>query len=322
MRRVFLWLAGNAWLRERFPKLPFAQRAVRRFMPGERLDDALVAATEFQLQGISVLLTRLGENLTRIEEADEVAAEYQRLIDEAAARGLDAEVSVKLTQLGFDLDEERTFQHVSGLAARAATHGQTVWVDMESSPYAERTVAFYERLKALHPNTGICLQAYLRRTGADIQRLLPLSPAIRLVKGAYAEPPDVAFQAKREVDASFAGLVVSMFEARRQGNGIRIGLGTHDVALIEQLDASARAIGLPRTSFEVQMLYGIRVDEQQRLAREGYAVRDLVAYGEAWYPWYLRRLAERPANVLFVMRQLLPWYGRDRISIMMLTELA
>jgi proline dehydrogenase len=307
MRRVFLWLAGNAWLRERFPRLPFAQRAVRRFMPGERLEDALAASAEFQRQGISVLLTRLGENLAHIADADDVAAEYRRLIDESAARGLDAEASVKLTQLGLDIDPERTFQHVAELAERAATHDRMFWIDMESSPYVETTVAFYERLKAAHPNTGICLQAYLRRTAADIQRLLPISPAIRLVKGAYAEPPDVAFQAKREVDASFTALVVSMLEARRQGTDIRIGLGTHDVALIEQLDAHARAIGLPRTSFEVEMLYGIRVDEQLRLAREGYLVRDLVAYGQAWYPWYLRRLAERPANVLFVARQMLPW---------------
>ena len=307
MRRIFLWLAGNAWLRERFPRLPFAQRAVRRFMPGEHLEDALAAAVAFQGQGISVLLTRLGENLAAIEDADQVVAEYQRLIDGAAARGLDAEASVKLTQFGFDLDPERTFQHVSGLATRAAGHGHMLWIDMESSPYAEATIALYERLKVDHPNTGICLQAYLLRTAADIQRLLPLSPAIRLVKGAYAEPPEVAFQAKREVDASYTGLVVSMLQAQKQGTDIRIGLGTHDVALIEQIDGHARAIGLPRTSFEVQMLYGIRADEQQRLAREGYLVRDLVAYGEAWYPWYLRRLAERPANVLFVLRQLLPW---------------
>ncbi len=307
MRRVFLWLAGNAWLRERLPRMPFAQRAVRRFMPGERLEDALMAAATFQQQGIGVLLTRLGENLTRIEEADGVAAEYERLIDETAARGLDGEISVKLTQLGFDLDPERTFEHVSALARRAATHDQTLWIDMESSPYVESTIALYERLKASHPNTGICLQAYLHRTAADIQRLLPLAPAIRLVKGAYAEPPEVAWQRKREVDASYAGLVVSMLQARKAGTEMRIGLGTHDVTLIEQLDGHARAIGLPRTSFEVEMLYGIRVDEQQRLAREGYQVRDLVAYGEAWYPWYLRRLAERPANVLFVMRQMLPW---------------
>lgn len=307
MRRVFLWLAGNAWLRERLPRMPFAQRAVRRFMPGERLEDALAAAVEFRAQGISVLLTRLGENLTRIEEADDVAAEYQRLMTATADKGLDGEVSVKLTQLGFDLDEERTYQHVAHLADLARDHGQTLWIDMESSPYAERTVAFYERLKADHANTGICLQAYLRRTAADVQRLLPRSPAIRMVKGAYAEAPDVAFQSRREVDASYAALVVSMLQARRSGTDIRIGLGTHDVALIEQIDAHAQALGVPRTSFEVQMLYGIRVDEQRRLAREGYLVRDLIAYGEAWYPWYLRRLAERPANVLFVLRQMVPW---------------
>ena len=307
MRRVFLWAARNAWLRDHLPKMRFMRRAVRRFMPGETLESALDAAAPLQAAGIGTMYTKLGENLDSLEAADAVADHYIAVLDAIRERGLDGEISVKPTQLGLDIDEDRALAHLTRIAGHAAATGSYVWIDMEGSAYTDPTIRLYERLRAVEPRTGICLQAYLRRTAADIQRLLPISPAIRLVKGAYAEPPDVAFQAKREVDASFAGLVVSMFEARRQGNGIRIGLGTHDVALIEQLDASARAIGLPRTSFEVQMLYGIRVDEQQRLAREGYAVRDLVAYGEAWYPWYLRRLAERPANVLFVMRQLLPW---------------
>jgi len=177
---------------------------------------------------------------------------------------------------------------------------------MEGSAYTERTIALYERAKARHPNTGLCLQAYLRRTAADIQRLLPLEPAIRLVKGAYAEPAAIAYQNRHEVDASFAMLSSAMLDAARAGERMRIALGTHDVKLIDQIARHAAALGLPKTAFEVQMLYGIRADEQRRLAREGYVVRDLIGYGTAWYPWYMRRLAERPANVLFALRQLLP----------------
>ncbi|MBI3752295.1 MAG: proline dehydrogenase family protein, partial [Chloroflexi bacterium] len=185
--------------------------------------------------------------------------------------------------------------------------GKTFWIDMEGSVYVERTVAFYERLKATHPNVGLCLQAYLRRTAADVHRLLPLSPQIRLVKGAYAEPASIAYQSRHDVDANYLALIVSMLEAAKAGANIRIGLGTHDVRLIEQSAEHAAALGLPKASFEVQMLYGIRMDQQRRLAREGYLVRDLIAYGEAWYPWYMRRLAERPANVIFALRQMLPW---------------
>jgi proline dehydrogenase len=156
----------------------------------------------------------------------------------------------------------------------------------------------------MHANVGICLQAYLKRTAADIQRLLPLGPEIRLVKGAYAEPAAIAYQSRHDVDANYLALCVAMLDAVRAGTRVRIGLGTHDVRLIEQVAEHAAAFGLSRTTFEVQMLYGIRMDQQRRLASEGYLVRDLVAYGEAWYPWYMRRLAERPANVLFALRQI------------------
>lgn len=306
LRRIFLWMAGNRWLRARLPRLPFAQRAVRRFMPGEEVGAALDAAAAFRGEGIGAMFTRLGENVSRVDEADAVAAHYMELAEAIEARGLDGELSVKLTQLGFDLDADRTYGHVAALAARVAPAGRTVWIDMEGSAYVERTVAFYERLRAACPNTGLCLQAYLRRTAADVQRLLPLEPAIRLVKGAYAEAAEVAYQRRADVDANFLALTVVLLEAIRGGAGVRLGLGTHDVGLIEQAATHAGALGLPRTAFEVQMLYGVRVDEQRRLAREGYAVRDLIAYGEAWYPWYMRRLAERPANVLFALRQLLP----------------
>jgi proline dehydrogenase len=305
MRRILLWMAGNRWLRDRLPRLRFTKRAVRKFMPGEDAESALVAAEAYRADGISAMFTRLGENLVRIEDADEVADHYLGLIDTIRARGIAGEVSVKLTQLGFDLDADRTFGHVSGLAERADAAGQTLWIDMEASGYAESTIAFYERLKVAHPNTGLCLQAYLRRTAADIQRLLPLDPAIRLVKGAYAEPAEIAYQKKPEVDANYVALAVSMLEAVRGGRTVRIGLGTHDVRLIDQITEHGAALGLPKTAVEVQMLYGIRPGEQRRLAAEGYAVRALIAFGEAWYPGYMRRLAERPANVIFALRQLL-----------------
>jgi proline dehydrogenase len=306
MRTLLLWMARNRWLRERIPRLWFARRAVLRFMPGENAEAALTAAETFQADGISTMFTRLGENVTRLEEGDAVAEHYMGLLDTIAARGIDGEISVKLTQLGFDLDDARTLEHVERLATKAAATGRTVWVDMEGSDYAEGTIAFYERLRANHPNTGLCLQSYLKRTAADIQRLLPLGPSVRLVKGAYAEPAAIAYQSRHDVDANYVALAVSMLEAIRAGHTVRIGLGTHDVRLVEQIAEHAAALGLERSAFEVQMLYGIRSSEQRRLAREGYLVRDLIAYGEAWYPWYMRRLAERPANVIFALRQLLP----------------
>ncbi len=306
LRRLLLWMARNAWLREWLPRLGFARRAVRRFMPGQTAEAALDAAATFGSAGIGAIFTRLGENLTRVEEADAVAEHYLGLIDSIEARGIDGEVSVKLTQLGFDFDVERAFAHCARLAERSAAAGRTFWIDMEGSAYVEPTVAFYERLRADHPNAGLCLQAYLHRTAADLQRLLPLEPAIRLVKGAYAEPAATAYQRRAEVDANYVALALAMLEAARGGRGVRVGLGTHDVRLIEQIGEHAAALGLPNGALEVQMLYGIRAGEQRGLVADGYPVRTLIAYGDAWYPWYMRRLAERPANVLFALRQLLP----------------
>ena len=303
MRRVLLWMAGNGWLRRNLPRLWFARRAVRRFMPGEEAEDALAAADRFARDGIPLLLTRLGENITDSADAEETLAHYLDVYDKIATRGLDVEISVKLTQLGFDLDVDQTHARVEKLVRRAAELGGVLWIDMEGSVYVESTIAFYERLKAAHDNVGLCLQSYLHRTAADIQRLLPLNPAIRLVKGAYAEPATIAYQDKREVDANYTATAVLMLQALAAGGKVRIGLGTHDVKLVEQIAEHARALGLPKTAFEVQMLYGIREDQQRRLARAGYPVRDLIAYGPAWYSWYMRRLAERPANVIFALRQ-------------------
>ena len=305
MRRIFLLAARNRWLKEHLPKMRFMRRAVRRFMPGETLADALRAGGPLQAAGIGTIYTRLGENLENLGAADEVAAHYLGALDQIAASGIRGEISVKPTQLGLDLDADACFGYLVRLAERAADTGSYLWIDMEGSAYVEATIALYERLRAVQPRTGICLQAYLRRTPADIERLRPLDPAIRLVKGAYDEPDTIAYTNRRSVDACYLGLAVR-FLLEGRGRPIRLGLGTHDVELIEQIAEQVGAASIGRDGFEVEMLYGIREDQQRRMAAAGYRVQALIAYGEHWYPWYMRRLAERPANVVFAARQLLP----------------
>jgi proline dehydrogenase len=305
VRRLFLWAARNRWLKERLPRMRFMRRAVRRFMPGETLADALGAAVPLQAAGIRTMYTRLGENLENLGEADEVAAHYLGAIDQIVAAGINGEVSVKPTQLGLDHDADTCLAHLVKIAEHAAAAGSYLWIDMEGSAYVEATVSLYERLRAIQPRTGICLQAYLHRTAADVERLRPLDPAIRLVKGAYDEPASIAYKNRRSIDASFLGLAMRLLLDGRD-RPTRLGLGTHDVSLIEQIAEQAAAAGIGRDAFEVEMLFGIREDQQYRLAAAGYRVLALIAYGEHWYPWYMRRLAERPANVGFAMRQLLP----------------
>lgn len=306
MRRVFLWAARNQWLQQHLPRMRFMRRAVRRFMPGETLDDALTAAVPLERQGITTMYTRLGENLESLAEADEVAAHYIEVLDRIKASGMQGEISVKPTQLGLDHDADACLAHLVRLAEHAAETGSYLWVDMEGSAYTDSTIVLYERLRRAAPQTGICLQAYLRRTAADIQRLLPLDPAIRLVKGAYDESATIAFRDKAAVDSSYAGLAIRVLLDGR-GRPIKLGLGTHDVGLIEQIAEQVGQAGVGRDAYEVQMLYGIREDQQKRLIAAGYQVRSLIAYGEHWYPWYMRRLAERPANVWFALRQVLPF---------------
>ncbi|HEX6138888.1 MAG TPA: proline dehydrogenase family protein [Candidatus Limnocylindria bacterium] len=304
MRTILLWMARNRWLKRNLPRLWFVRRATSRFMPGETIEDALDAAEQFRPAGIGILLTRLGENLADLSQAQAVADHYHDVLDKVAARGLDAEISVKLTQLGLDLDPAVTLDHLRSLAEHAARANGTLWIDMEASGYVTATLDLYRRLLADHSNAGICLQAYLRRTPADVNELLALRPQIRLVKGAYDEPARVAFRRKADVDAAFQSLAVLMLPAAARGE-LRLGLGTHDTALVERVGEFARGAGMAIDTFEVQMLYGIRMDEQRRLATAGYRVRDLIAYGEAWYAWYMRRLAERPANVVFALRQVI-----------------
>lgn len=309
MRRLLLWMAGNSWMRRNIPRLWFAKRAVRKFMPGESAEDALKAAEKFrEEQGVATLFTRLGENVTRAEQHEEAANHYAWLIEEIHRRGIPGEASVKLTHLAMDMSDADMQRHMDRLVeTAAASGGQVVWIDMEGSDYTDKTIAEYARLKARYENVGICLQAYLRRTAADIEELLPLGPRIRLVKGAYKEPREIAWQSRGEVDASYLALCVAMLTHLKDGRDIFLGMGTHDVKLIEQVAAAAEAMGLARDSFDVEMLYGIRADQQKRLKAAGFNVRVLIAYGDYWFPWYMRRMAERPANVLFALRQILPW---------------
>ncbi len=305
MRTILLWMARNPWLRQRVPRLGFVRRAVRRFMPGEDAADAFGAAVGLAAGGQGILFTRLGENLSAIAEADEVAAHYRALLDRAVSLPRRPELSVKPTQLGLDIDAEACFRHLDALAARAADAGTWLWLDMEGSAYVDATLGLYERLRAAHPNVGICLQAYLKRTPVDLRRLLPLVPAVRLVKGAYDEPAAIAYRRRPEVDAAYMALALVLAEAARDGRA-RCALGTHDSGLIERIAEFAAAAGVARASLEVHMLYGIRASELVRLQAAGFPVFTLIAYGAFWYPWYMRRLAERPANVLFALRQLLP----------------
>jgi proline dehydrogenase len=308
MRSVLLWMARNERLAETIPALPFAQRAVRRFLPGERVEDALAAAERLRDERIGVLFTRLGENLHPLAEAAEVAAHYQDVLARDAGRRHAAgaiEISIKPTQLGLDQDPAACLAHCHDIARRCAEAGTWLWVDMEGSAHTDRTIELAAALMAEHDNVGIALQAYLRRTADDVARLLPLRPAIRLVKGAYDEPAAIAYRDAAEVDASFLGLALMIAGPAARGEA-RLALGTHDVELIGQIRTLTEAQDIARKVLEVHMLYGIREQELRRLRDAGHPAFSLVAYGSAWYRWYMRRLAERPANVVFALRQLIP----------------
>lgn len=272
-------------------------------MPGEDFESALRAAEAFKAKGIGAVFTRLGENITDLEKASDVVRHYEEVLEASSPIG--AEISVKPTHLGLDIDPEAAYTNLKRLAEATDKARSFLWIDMEGSAYTQPTLDLFKRLRPHHHNTGICLQAYLHRTAADVIALLHLKPAIRLVKGAYAEPANIAFATKRDVDANYLALcAVLLAEVSRKG--VRLVLGTHDVDLIASVWRFGAALGLKESQLEVNMLYGIRTGELAALARQGFVVKNLIAYGEAWYAWYLRRLAERPANMLFVARQLLP----------------
>jgi proline dehydrogenase len=304
MRSVLLAISENRWMREHGPRLWFVRRAVRRFMPGEAFEDMLAAAAQLRSEGIDSVFTRLGENVTDPAEAAFVTRHYVEGLDLIEARGMRCEPSIKLTQLGLDLDKEQSYRNLRALAERAAATGNFLWIDMEQSSYVDVTLELTRRLKREFPATGVCLQAYLRRTADDLQTLIDENISVRLVKGAYKEPPAVAFPRKQDVDEQFFACAVTMLEGAARGTGFRAVFGTHDVRLIARVRAHAERAGLAPRFLEVHMLYGIQRAEQARLVRDGADLRVLVAYGSYWFPWYMRRLAERPANVWFVAKSL------------------
>jgi proline dehydrogenase len=266
MRSMLLAAAQNQWLRHRAANYPFVRRTVSRFMPGETLDDALSAAQTLREKKIGTVFTHLGENIKDL-----------------------------------DLSPGLCLEHLKAIIGRARKDS-IVWVDMEASNYVDATLELYRRALTAHPNVGVCLQAYLHRTKDDLAKLLPLRPSIRLVKGAYNEPPEIAFARKQDVDENYFEIGKQMLRAKKEKQCARAAFGTHDVALIRRLADFASAEGFGKKDFEVQMLYGIQRAEQERLASEGCTSMVLVSYGSYWYPWFVRRLAERPANLWFMLR--------------------
>jgi len=306
MRSTLLAAAQNRWLRDHAAHYKFVRSTVSRFMPGETLDEALLAAQGLRAKNIAAVFTHLGENIADRAEANEVTAHYVDALSRIHSAGggaLVAEISVKLTQLGLDLDPDLCYENLQKIIAQE-NKDATVWIDMESSEYVDRTLAIYRRAAQSFLNVGICLQAYLHRTNADLVALLPLRPAIRLVKGAYNEPPGIGFANKSDVDKNYFLLATEMLRAQKAGACQRAAFGTHDVPLIRRLAEFAAAEKMSSNSFEVQMLYGIQRAEQERLANAGHRSGVLVAYGTFWYPWFVRRLAERPANLWFMLRNL------------------
>jgi proline dehydrogenase len=303
LRGTILWASGNATLREHLPRFRFVRSTVERFMPGEDAEDALAAARRLASDGLGTTFTMLGENVTDLARATAAAAAYLRLLDRIQDLGLDTEVSVKLTQLGLDLDPEHTRMQVVRLAERSALLGRTVWIDMESTGYVEATVDLFEGLLKDGHDVGLCMQAYLKRTWDDVQRLLPHGPSIRLVKGAYRESPDAVFTDRRVIDEAYLRLATHL-ATDPESRVRRTVLGTHDMDLVARIEG---AVGEgARDRVEIAMLYGIRVEDQLRLARDGYAVRTLISYGDHWYPWFMRRIAEKPVeNSLLALRNLL-----------------
>jgi proline dehydrogenase len=302
-RTLLLRASRSPWLAEQFRKRAFARRAVRKFMPGESLGEALDAAAVLAKDNLGTVLTQLGEQVQNAAEAAAVRDHYLQVFDQIRQRSLPAHVSVKLTHLGLDVSREACTRHVLDLATKARADRTFLWIDMEEARYVDATLEIYRRARADGPGIGVCLQAYLRRTPQDLTALLPIGPAIRLVKGAYKESADIALQQKAEIDAQYERLASQLLDATAGGRATVV-FGTHDLGLVERIgkDAVNRSAD---ARYEVHMLYGIRTDDQRALARRGVKVRILISYGSHWFAWYMRRLAERPANIWFVVRSAL-----------------
>ena len=303
MRTALLAASQNRWLRERASRYGFVKKSVARFMPGETLEDAIAAARDLKTKKIESLLTHLGENVSDAREAEQVTEHYLQVLARLHSEQLPTEISVKLTQLGMDLSPELCEKNLR-LLFSAELPERTLWIDMEASGYVESTLKIYKRVLADFSNAGICLQAYLHRTKTDVDTLLTLKPSIRLVKGAYSEPATLALRDKNAIDVRYFELAQNLLHAQVSGAVRRAAFATHDPRLIRNVTEFAAMEGFSKNQVEVQMLYGIQRKEQERLANGGWRSGVLIAYGDYWYPWFVRRLAERPANLWLLLRNL------------------
>ena len=301
LRSFFIALSQNRVLRRFAERSSAGRRMSNRFVAGMTVEDAIAVCERLNREGIAATLDSLGESVTTEAQARRSAEIYHRLLDAIATRALEANVSVKLSQMGMDFDPELTETIVGELVNHASRVGSFVRIDMEGSPYTEATIALTERLQSRGPNqVGTVLQAYLYRTRADAERLLGERIRIRLCKGAYKEPPAIAFPNKKNVDDNYLKLAQRMMTS-----GVFCGIATHDEKIIQQLLVFVREQNISREAFEFQMLYGIRRDLQRRLVKLGFQVRVYVPFGPEWYPYFMRRLAERPANAVFLLKNLL-----------------
>ena len=305
LRALFISLSENRSLRGMAERSAIGRRLSSRFVAGTQVDDALRVTQTVNQKGLSVSVDNLGENVTNAEEAHASAQLYHQMLDEISSRQLNANVSLKLTHMGLDVDEKLARDLVTGLVAKAAAMNPPnfVRVDMEGSPYTQRTLDFVHELHRMPGHAGAVgavIQSYMRRAEKDIEELLAERIRVRLCKGAYKEPEEIAFQKKSEVDANYVHLMKILMKS-----GVYHGLATHDEKIINQAKVFATQENIPRDAFEFQMLYGIRRDLQRRLVREQWRMRVYIPFGSEWYPYFMRRLAERPANVLFIARNLL-----------------
>lgn len=300
LRRILLSLAESRWLYRLIVSNAIFRRMAFRFVAGDRLEDAVGAIRELNGRGIATTLDRLGENVHTPSEARASAQHYIEALDAIAALGSDKNnVSLKLTAMGLDLDSDLCLENMRAILSRAQAHDTFVRIDMEGSSYTQTTLDFFTRLFQEHKNVGIVIQAYLFRSEQDVAMLNTLGARVRLCKGAYSEPPDVAFPRKADTDANYRKLAERLLT-----DGVYPGLATHDAAIIDHVKRFAQERGIGRERFEFQMLYGIRRDLQEQLVADGYNVRVYVPFGDQWYPYFMRRLAERPANLLFFLTSL------------------
>jgi proline dehydrogenase len=298
-RNFFLYLSQQQRLRHWMETSPVARKLTSRFIAGVTLDDALKVSAQLQGQGMMTALDHLGENVTSLEEANASAAAYLQALDQIAARGLPATVSLKATHFGMDVSETACYENVLRVAARAREIGSRVEIDMESTAYTERTLALVTAVAREVRDIRIAIQAYLFRTPVDVERLNHLAVRVRLCKGAYNEPPNLAYPDKADVDRSYVEIMRRLFD-----EGTNPAIAGHDPRMIQEAMRYSREKGIAPDRFEFQMLCGIRRDLQRHLVEQGFRLRVYVPYGTAWYPYFMRRLSERPANVLFVARSL------------------